>query len=77
MKEKFELKTYRRGKVIFKIGLFMISIMPPSIYYYKKHQKDLYARGMIKDMERMHAKGRSMHDVPRYESPTTPSEKRF
>jgi hypothetical protein len=40
--------------------------IPPSIFYYKKHQKDLYARGIIKDMKRIHEKGKTMHDIPKY-----------
>jgi hypothetical protein len=54
MKDKYELKVYRRGQIFFKIGLFLVLTMPPSIFYYKKHQKDLYARGIILDMKRMH-----------------------
>jgi hypothetical protein len=46
----------------------MVLTMPPSIFYYKKHQKDLYARGIIKDMERIHESGRSMHDIPKYQA---------
>lgn len=44
----------------------MVLTMPPSIYYYKKNQKDLYARGIIKDMKRINEKGMSMHDIPKY-----------
>ncbi|CDW85016.1 UNKNOWN [Stylonychia lemnae] len=60
------LKVYKRGQIFFKLGLFMFLTMPPSIFYYKKHQKDLYARGIIKDMKRMSEKGKSMHDIPKY-----------
>lgn len=66
--KKFDLKVYRRGKIIFKIGMFMVLTMPPSILYYKKHQKDLYARGIIRDMKRIHEQGRTIHDIPRYET---------
>ena len=66
--KKYDLKVYRRGKIIFKIGLFMVMTMPPLIYYYKKHQKDLYARGIILDMKRIHAQGKTIHDIPRYET---------
>ena len=64
--ERFVLKTYKRGKLFFKLGMFMVMTMPPSIFYYKKHQKDLYARGIIKDMQRINEKGKSIHDIPRY-----------
>jgi len=73
--QKVELKVYRRGQIFFKLGIFMILTMPPSVFYYKKHQKDLYARGMIKDMQRMHERGKSMHDVPQYE-PNAPFVKK-
>ena len=53
---------------MFKIGLFLFLTMPPSILYYKKHQKDLYARGIIKDMQRIHESGRTMHDIPKYQA---------
>ena len=64
--QKFVMKDYQRGKVMFKIGLFMVLTMPPIIFYYKKHQKDLYARGIIKDMQRINEKGKSIHDIPKY-----------
>eukprot|EP00347_Sterkiella_histriomuscorum_P016508 403352913 len=60
------LKVYKRGQIFFKLGCFMVMTMPPSIYYYKKNQKDLYARGIIKDMKRIHESGRTMHDIPKY-----------
>ncbi|TNV75114.1 hypothetical protein FGO68_gene14508 [Halteria grandinella] len=66
--EQFVLKTHKRGKIFFKLGLFMIMTIPPSIYYFKKHQKELYARGIIKDMQRIHEKGRTIHDIPKYET---------
>jgi hypothetical protein len=44
-------------------------VMPPSIIYYKKHQKDLWARSIVKDMKRVSESGKSMHDIPRYDAP--------
>ena len=41
-------------------------VCPPSILYYKKHQKDIYAQGIIKDMKRMSESGRSFHEIPKY-----------
>jgi len=60
------MKPYRRGKIVFKFGLLVFLICPPSVFYYKKYQKDLYARGMINDMKRMNESGRSFHEVPKY-----------
>jgi len=65
----FELKAYARGKVFFKLGVIMVMVMPPSIFYYKKHQKDLWARSIVKDMKRVSESGKSMHDIPRYDAP--------
>lgn len=28
-------------------------VIPPSVMYHMRYKKDMYARGMIKDMERM------------------------
>ena len=66
-RRKFDMKPYRRGQIVFKIGLLVFMCIPPSIFYYKRYQKDIYARGMIKDMERIQQMGRSMHEIPRYE----------
>ena len=60
------MKPYRRGQIVFKIGLLVFLTIPPSVCYWKRYQKDIYARGMIKDMERIHAQGRSMHEIPKY-----------
>ena len=65
-RRKYDMKPYRRGQIVFKIGLMVFMVIPPSIYYYMKHKKDLYARGMVKDMERMNQMGRSMHEIPKY-----------
>ena len=49
-RKKFDLKPYRRGQIIWKLGILIFLTIPPSVMYYKKYQKDMYARGMIRDM---------------------------
>ena len=60
------MKPYRRGQIVFKIGLLVFCVIPPSVFYFKRYQKDIYAAGMIKDMQRMQQSGRSMHEIPKY-----------
>ena len=55
----FVMKSYKRGKIVFKIGLFAFLTIPPSIFYFKRNQKELYARGIIKDMKRIEQKGKN------------------
>lgn len=64
----FVMKSYKRGKIVFKIGLFAFLTIPPSIFYFKRNQKELYARGIIKDMKRIEEKGKTIHDIPRYKA---------
>ena len=71
-RKKFDLKPYRRGQIIWKLGLLVFLTIPPSVMYYKRHQKYMYARGMIKDMERMQASGRSIHEIPKYQTSGEP-----
>ena len=40
--------------------------IPPSVMYYKKYQKEMYARGMILDMKRLSENGKTIHDIPKY-----------
>ena len=65
-RKKFDLKPYRRGTIIWKFGLLVFMTVPLSVMYYKRHQKYMYARGMIKDMERMSESGRTIHEIPKY-----------
>ena len=67
-RKKYDLKPYRRGQIVFKIGLLVFLTIPPSIMYYKRYQKEIFAQGMINDMKRMGENGRSIHDVPRYKT---------
>ena len=60
------MKPYRRGQIIFKIGMLVFLTIPPSVMYYKKYQKEMYARGMILDMKRLSENGKTIHDIPKY-----------
>ena len=66
-RKKFDMKPYRRGQIVFKFGLLVFLTVPLSVMYYKKHQKDIFAAGMIADMERISKSGRSYHEIPKYE----------
>ena len=66
-RKKYDMKPYRRGQIVFKFGLLVFLTIPACVMYYKKYQKDMYARGMIKDMERISQSGRSFHEIPKYE----------
>ena len=65
---QFEVKVYKRGQIFFKLGLFAFTFIPISIMYYKKHSKLIWNRGMIRDMERISANGKSIHEIPRYKA---------
>ena len=65
-RRKYDMKPYRRGRIIFKFGLLVFMICPPSIFYYKKRQKEIYAHGIVMDMKRMTESGRSFHEIPKY-----------
>ena len=49
-RRKYDMKPYRRGQIVFKIGLLVFLTIPPSVMYWKRYQKDMYARGMVMDM---------------------------
>ena len=65
---KFELRAYKRGQVFFKIGLLSFTFIPVSVFYYMKYRRQIYGRGQIKDMERIHKNGKSIHQIPKYEA---------
>ena len=62
------MKPYRRGRVIFKFGLLVFLICPPSVFYYKKRQKQIYAHGIVMDMKRISESGRSYQEIPTYKA---------
>lgn len=74
-RKKFDMKPYRRGQIVFKIGLLVFCTVPLAVMYYKKHQKDIYARGMIRDMERVSKAGRSIHEIPKYKAESTDTDR--
>ena len=65
---KFEVKAYKRGQIFFKFGLLFFTFVPLSVMYYKTYSKQMWNRGMIKDMERISNQGKSIHDIPRYKA---------
>ena len=67
-RKKFDMKPYRRCQIVFKIGLLVFLTIPCAVCYYKKYQKEMYARGMVLDMERISKSGRSIHQIPKYET---------
>lgn len=75
VRRKFDLKPYRRGQIVFKIGALVFLTIPPSVMYYKKYQKEMYARGMILDMQRISQGGRTMHQIPKYQTQQTDTDK--